>query len=325
MYSETPFVSIVILNRNGLGFAENCVRTVLSTNYPAVEVIFVDCASCDGSPELIEKMYGSDSRLCLIRLEKDLGAAEGRNHGARLAKGKYVAFIDNDILVDPNWLSPLINVLESNNEIGIAHALRIEQKGERVEGYSIDNFSSSYALIHGPESSNVIKVFLANQAMVIRNAVFFKVNMFDPFFFIGGEDTDLCWRVWLSGHAVVCVPASIVYHTKEKRYKPFEERVFYSIRNRMVTLIKNYELHNVVRYLSIFMITVVLGLIYFTTKRKINIVRNVGKALKSLMINFGYVWKQRLKVQSIRRVSDKQIQSLFTKSQWRLPLLDKRS
>jgi GT2 family glycosyltransferase len=94
-YGEHPMVSIIILNYNSRDFVEPCLKSVLNTDYPNFEVIFVDNASTDGSPELAKKRFGSDHRLKIIYNDKNVGFAEGNNVGAKKAKGDYIVFLVN--------------------------------------------------------------------------------------------------------------------------------------------------------------------------------------------------------------------------------------
>ena len=71
---DYPLVSVIILNYNGLKnlheILEKCIESVLKTDYPNFEVLFVDNASTDGSVEFIEKKFGWNKRLRIIQNEK---------------------------------------------------------------------------------------------------------------------------------------------------------------------------------------------------------------------------------------------------------------
>lgn len=78
---QTPLVSIVILNYNGMKFVDRCLRSVLNTDYPNLEVIFVDNASTDGSLEHARKKFGRNPRLKFVVNNKNYGFAQGNNIG----------------------------------------------------------------------------------------------------------------------------------------------------------------------------------------------------------------------------------------------------
>lgn len=94
-----PSVSIIILNYNGKDYIEQCISSVLKTNYPNFEVILVDNASTDNSIELIEESFKNDLRLKIFRNSANLGFATGNNIGFENATGSYVAFLNNDTVV----------------------------------------------------------------------------------------------------------------------------------------------------------------------------------------------------------------------------------
>jgi len=87
---DYPLVSVIILNYNGLknfrDILEECIRSVLNTDYPNFEVLFVDNASTDESVDFIKKKFGGDTRLRIIQNERNLGFAEGNNIGIKNAR-----------------------------------------------------------------------------------------------------------------------------------------------------------------------------------------------------------------------------------------------
>jgi len=110
---DYPLVSITILNYNGLslldGVLEECLQSVLGTDYPNIEVLFVDNASVDESVDFVSKSF-SDSRLKIIRNSSNLGVGEGYNVGMRASRGEYIVQLNDDIIVDPDWLKELVGV-----------------------------------------------------------------------------------------------------------------------------------------------------------------------------------------------------------------------
>jgi GT2 family glycosyltransferase len=106
----TPKVLLVILNHNSLkSLGQDSIkflRSILSTDYPALEVVIVDNASSDGSDVVIEQELKAVGKGRLIKLKSNLGYAGGNNYGFKMFGGdcKYVAFLNNDIEVEPDWL-----------------------------------------------------------------------------------------------------------------------------------------------------------------------------------------------------------------------------
>ena len=96
-----PLVSVVIVNWNGRGVVEPCLRRVLQLDWPRLEVLVVDNASSDGSPAAIREEFGGRVRL-MGRSENSVTAA--RNEGFRAAAGEYIVSLDNDILLPDSLL-----------------------------------------------------------------------------------------------------------------------------------------------------------------------------------------------------------------------------
>ena len=113
--SDNPLVSIVIINWNGIRFIDRCIKSVLSSTYKNIEIIVVDNASTDGSPEYVSKRYPN---IRLIKNARNVGYARACNIGIKYAKGDIIAILNNDVWVEPSWLEPLIKIL-SNPRIGV--------------------------------------------------------------------------------------------------------------------------------------------------------------------------------------------------------------
>ena len=148
---ECPSVSVTIVNFNGKDLLRRCLASLLTTNYPNFEIIVVDNASTDGSIELVKKLFGSYSFIKVVENRENFGHAEGCNIGARVAKGKYLVFLDSDteikaggfisensehFYVPENWLLELVKVMENDESIGIAQAKMVLAKDSRLLDYT---------------------------------------------------------------------------------------------------------------------------------------------------------------------------------------------
>ncbi|GFP43541.1 rhamnosyltransferase, partial [Candidatus Hakubella thermalkaliphila] len=117
---EYPLVSVVILNYNGMKYINQCLESVLSTDYPNFEVIFVDNSSTDGSLEYVNGRFRGNQCFRIVANSNNYGFAEGNNVGVRHSMGTYIVFLNIDTEVDPRWLKELITVVESDQTIGAA-------------------------------------------------------------------------------------------------------------------------------------------------------------------------------------------------------------
>jgi GT2 family glycosyltransferase len=183
-----PPVSIIILNYNGGRFVEKCLRSVLNTDYPNFEVIFVDNSSTDGSVELVNKLFGDEPRLKVIVNPRNLGFALGNNIGSKHASGKYLVFLNNDTVVERGWLNELVKVAESDPKIGIVGCKVITSFKGKAEALLVDRFGHSFP---APFPSSVKDVFaVEGAAFLVKRDVWEKLWGFDPSYFALCEDID---------------------------------------------------------------------------------------------------------------------------------------
>jgi len=112
-----PFVSIITVNFNGKSFLDECFSSLFSIDYPKdrYEVIMVDNASTDNSIDFVRKNYPV---VKIIQLKENLGFTGGNNLGIKKSKGEYIALINNDAQVDPNWLKELVFSAKKFPEMG---------------------------------------------------------------------------------------------------------------------------------------------------------------------------------------------------------------
>jgi len=306
-------------------FLPGCLSTLLNTSYPNFEIIVVDNSSKDGSVDLIKRSFGSSPRLTVQQNERNFGFAEGNNIGARLANGKYIVFLNVDTETDSEWLTKLVEVMESDESIGAAQSklLLFDHSTIDSTGDFIDSYGYGFQRGHGEEDrgqyNKTDEIFSARgAAMIVRKRILMKVGYFDPTFFMLCEDIDLSWRIRLTGHKVMFVPQSVVYHAGSgirKAYQSSVQSYYYNNRNILITLIKNYDLKGLMIYGTV---NVLLQLtrsflsLPFTSNRSCNLSRLKGMIW--IIIHFKTIWRNRLRVQYIlRKVSDKEIKRCVIK------------
>lgn len=97
---------------NGQAYIQEAIQSIISQTYPHFEFIILDDGSSDDTFELIKKFH--DSRIYALKHEKNLGTVATRNELVQLAKGKYIAFLDNDDIAQPTRLEEQVSFLEAN-------------------------------------------------------------------------------------------------------------------------------------------------------------------------------------------------------------------
>lgn len=116
-----PLVSVIIPIYNVEPYLRRCINSVINQTYTNLEIILVDDGSPDGCPAICDEYVQKDNRIKVIH-KKNGGLSDARNAGLKIAKGKYITFIDSD-----DWISPLyIDVLSKNLEANQADISIVE-------------------------------------------------------------------------------------------------------------------------------------------------------------------------------------------------------
>ncbi|MGB9756383.1 MAG: glycosyltransferase family 2 protein [Candidatus Bathyarchaeales archaeon] len=323
---EYPLVSVIILNYNGLTnlktILEKCLRSVLNTNYPNFEVLFVDNASTDGSVKFIKGKFGRDPRLRIIQNTRNWGFAEGNNIGIRNAKGEYVALLNSDTKVDPRWLTELVKIVQMPT-IGAAQSKLLQMDSPDTldcAGGFLDYYGYHLERGRGEDANKYNKVdeiFYAKGAgALIKKEVLNKTGLFDSETFLYFDETDLCWRIWLSGYKVVFVPSSIVYHAPSLTASKLQNaiRLYFYTRNHMLILLKNYNTQNMLKTLTASLLLELRNMIKFIMKREPFNSLAIFKALLWNMLHLKQTWKKRRITQKlVRKIPDEHIKKLMLK------------
>jgi len=102
-------VSIVVLTLNSRDSIRLCLDSVFSQRYRDFEVIVVDNASGDGTPDLVKKY----PKAVLIENKKNLGACRGRNQGIEASNGEWILTLDCDVVLEKDFLPKAVNIIDS--------------------------------------------------------------------------------------------------------------------------------------------------------------------------------------------------------------------
>ena len=214
---KEPRVSLVVLNWNGREHSAQCLQSLVELEYPGdrLEIILWDNGSIDGSAVFLRSRFPS---VRIISSETNLGFAEGNNRAAAEARHEWVAFINNDVRVPPDWLRHLASRLRAHPEARCIASRIMNWDGTAIDfvGGSMNFYGHGFQPGFG-ESRSIIDVerrvlFACGGALLIRRDLFLEVGGFDPSYFLFFEDIDLGWRLNLLGHDVWYTPEATVFH-----------------------------------------------------------------------------------------------------------------
>lgn len=240
-----PLISVIVLNYNGMRWVAPCLDALAAqVGAPPFEIVFVDNASTDGSAAWVKTRHPG---VRVLEAGANLGFAAGNNAGARIARGEWLAFLNNDTAAQPDWLARLHAAATDRPEFAIVTSRIVLLDDPDV----IDSAGDGYlraggAFKHGhggPASAydTSREVFGAcGAAFLIKRAVFEELGGFDESFFMVYEDVDLSYRARLRGHRVWYAADAIVRHAVSASLgRASAMAVFHGQRNLEWTWIKN--------------------------------------------------------------------------------------
>jgi N-acetylglucosaminyl-diphospho-decaprenol L-rhamnosyltransferase len=295
-------VSVIVVNYNCLSTLNACIGTILSSNSVG-ELLLVDNASTDKSMESIENY--KDSRLKIIRLNKNVGLAAARNLAADRAQFDILAITDADIAVDPKWLDYPCMLLDRHKEFGAVQCNIILRNNINKIASSIMKSGSlqSVSFLEKQYNSYYHILFPVGAAFIIKRSVWNIIGGFDPFFFIGNDDVDFGIRLWSSGFEVVGSKEGTVYHEfgtlrSKKDISPIFK--FYALRNMLLIWTKDLQGRSIAKN--------VLPFFLYYPFMAVRYGGLIGiKGLISYFKDLRLVLDKRYKVQELRRTSDEKI------------------
>lgn len=307
-----PYVSIIILNFNGRHYLRKCLSSIAKLNYPKskYEVILVDNASTDGSVEFVKRNF---PWVKIISLNKNYGFCGGNNRGAKIARGDYLAFLNNDTKVSKTWLIELVKASIMYSAPICGSKTLFMEKPSIIEygGAKLTIIGRGYSISLGlKDSSEHCKLvgYPCAAAMLIKKDVYEELGGFDEKYFACLDDTDLGWRAWLRGYKVLYVPTSIVYHfgggtTGKGRVSPL--KAFHGTKNAIMNILKNLELRNLVLGLALAIIYDIVEIILLMRHKNMLCVKMKMKAYLWILSNLSFILQKRRIVQKNRLISDK--------------------
>ena len=206
-------VSIIIMAWNRLEMTVKCLDSIFEHTSCDYELILVDNGSKDGTPEYFKELAEKRPNITLVLNETNRGVAGGRNDGIKAAKGRYLAFFDNDSTVGPDWDKIMLEIFLHNPSVGFVGRL----------GTTFFDFNQPGMRLMSPENDPIQVDVVSGGATMIRREVFHEVGLLDEWGMgeFWHEDSELCLRASLAGwHSyTVKFPWEHKYHSTYKDEK----------------------------------------------------------------------------------------------------------
>jgi len=198
-------LSIIMPVRNGARFAREAIDSITLGADQPVEIIVVDDASTDETPEILEELGLSRAGLVFDRLPQSLGPGPARNHGLTLARGDTIGFLDADDRYAPGALDSLLARLAENTEVDVVIGRVCSLRRNTSEG-APDVFEPT---------GDQMRCFQLG-GFVARRSVFERFGGFDPAY-RHGEDMDWFFRVQEGRARFDFVDQLVLHHRRHDR------------------------------------------------------------------------------------------------------------
>jgi len=237
-------VDIILLNWNNEEDTIECIESLKKINYDNYKIIVVDNGSKEESISKIEKQY---SDLCIIKNESNLGFAGGNNIGIKYAidnNADYVLLINNDTIVDENFLTELVEVGGADEKNGLlgskiyfhSEKNRIWFVGGKVNWLKNKGTHIGLDEIDEGQYDKIKEVdYLTGCCLLIKKEVIERIGVLEEDYFLYYEDTDFSLRAQNEGYKCIYVPESKIYHKISRSTKPGSANyIYYHVRNGLV-------------------------------------------------------------------------------------------
>ncbi len=245
-------IAVVILNWNGRKFLERFLPSLLQHSEGDAEIIVADNASTDDSMAFLKAHY---PQIRTIVNAKNGGFAEGYNLALKQIEADYYVLLNSDIEVTPNWIMPVIRLMERDPLIAACQPkIRSFAEPEKFEyagaaGGFMDKYGYPFCRgrifqeiedDHGQYDDEVEIFWATGACMFVKSRIFHEMGGLDADFFAHMEEIDFCWRLQNNGYKVMYCPGSTVFHIGGGTLpKVSWRKTYYNFRNNFYLLYKN--------------------------------------------------------------------------------------
>jgi len=329
--SDTPLVSIIVVNYNGDRYIGDCLDSLVNQTWANKEIIVVDNCSVDTSLSLLESQYRNC--ITLVKNADNFGFAKGNNCGIVISKGRYIATLNSDACAEKTWLEEMVFAIKADENIGmVASKIMLHNNRNSIDSVGVNIYPDcmsrqrGHLEIDSNKYSVVEEILLPSAcAALYRRSMLDEIGLFDEDFFMYCEDTDLGLRGRMHGWKAVLAPQAIVQHRySASAGKVSQLKAFYVERNHFWVAFKILPVSMLFRlpFYSIFRFAAqCLNMLFFSGKSlkakqktdTIGIAFSVLRAYFSMLYGIPAVIGKRKKIWNYKKISSKEIRGLFKK------------
>jgi GT2 family glycosyltransferase len=217
VYTKDSSVAIILLNWNGFEFTKDCIDSLFRSTERDFEIILVDNGSEDGSLQQLMHLYPD---LHFLKSPNNLGFTGGNNLGMEYAQDngfEYILLLNNDTVVERDFLSPLVERLKNCTACAAVQPL-IYYMHDREKTWSAGGRYYKWLAISKTRYTIPDKIqfystdWITGCAFMVKSSVIKEVGVLDDLYFAYFEDVDWSLRMKKAGYTLEIVPTSRIYH-----------------------------------------------------------------------------------------------------------------
>ena len=314
---EGELISIIIVSYNSQKWLQACLSSILSQTYSPLEVIVVDNASTDGSPDWINDRYPD---VNLVRLKSNCSLAGAINCGVAVAAGKYYLLLNPDVELEPNVIALMVKAVQDDPACAaVTTKLKFlwapaffNGLGNFVGGFS---WGTDIALGHldmgqFDDMRQVPSACFAGT--LISASVWETVGALDEGFFLYYEDSEWCYRARLFGYRIALVTQGVVYHAFGGRMPTSDytmgaskyHRVVYG-RLRFITKLLSWKYW--FRFIVAYLFEDCVGFIVALIRGRFNVAKAYLEGWRDFVRDFSEIKHKRRVIQQKREINDRDL------------------
>lgn len=206
--------SIVILTCNQLSLTIQCLESLWRNTSSPYELIIVDNGSTDGTVDYLRSL---GDKIILIENPKNLGFSKGCNQGLGVSSGDQILFLNNDTVLPPGWLEPMVKALYLDDDVGMTGPVTNYISGQQQipVGYTEVKDMEQFAKAHRESNKGSVEEVrrLVGFCLMVKRSLVEDIGSFDERYGLGNyEDDDLCLRALRNGYKLLIAKEAFIHH-----------------------------------------------------------------------------------------------------------------
>jgi len=338
-------VSVNLLTYNGEKYIKNCLKSVLEQTYSNIEILIIDNASTDKTAAFIKNIKNTKYKTKVIFNPENIGFAAGHNQAIRESKGEFIFCLNQDVVLDRNFVQMAIEIFKKDNNIAAVQGKLLRWSGEYpfsddYVGYKISHIIDTTGLlvlknrriinrgqgeIDQGQFEQSEEILGADGAVPVyrREALEdIRINKeyFDEDFFCYKEDVDLAWRLRLYNWKTIYQPMAVAWHARtagdsaattyfgifRERRKISKFAKCLAFKNQRLMQIKNEQFWLLLRHLPRFLAKEFISWIFVLFFE-----HYTWRAIIDLFKQMPRAWQKRKVIMAKKRVEAKEMRKWF--------------